>query len=125
MENVEKKGIFISLGIVLLGNVIKSDNGYIGNLIQGFGLGTAAGTISHVIDKQIHTSVVIKTPHHDVTGLALVPVTFVLDKNEIIKNKDITSNLYGFGLGLVTQHLVTEGCSFCNSYYCKESEDLC
>lgn len=120
-SEAEDEGLLISLAIIIAGNVIKTKNRDVGNFIQGIGLGSGAGTVLHVMDQRYHSSL----PHHDITALISIPVTFILDKTNTIKNKDFVNNLYGIGLGMLSQHLATEGCSWCGTYYCKEGEDLC
>lgn len=117
----EQKGLLISLGIIALGNIIKPKKRDVGNMIQGIGIGTGGGTIAHIIDKEYPNDI----PHHDVIALAGIPTVFVFDKTNVIKNKDISDNLYGITLGLLIQHLITEGCSWCNTYYCHNGENLC
>lgn len=120
--NPEDKGLLISLGIIVIGNMIKPKNRDIGNFVQGFGLGTGIGTIAHIFDAKSPDPLL---PHHDVVGLVAIPVTFILDKTNIIKNKDIANNLYGMGLGVLSQHLITEGCSLCSNHYCRNGDILC
>jgi hypothetical protein len=120
--NPEDEGLLISLGIIVLGNIIKPKNRDIGNFVQGFGLGTGIGTIAHIFDSKSPDPLL---PHHDKVGLVAIPVTFILDKTNVIKNKDIANNLYGIGLGILSQHLYTEGCSWCGNYYCHNGEKLC
>ena len=126
MKNIyiypEDKGLLISLGIVIAGNMIKSKNRDVGNMVQGFGIGTGIGTVAHILDYESPDHLI---PHHDIIGLVSLPITFILDKTNIIKNKDVTNNLYGIGLGILTQHLRTEGCSFCGTLYCKDGDMLC
>ena len=126
MKNIsidpEDKGLLISLGIVLVGNIIKPRNRDIGNMVQGFGLGTGTGIVAHILDSR---SPDLLLPHHDIIALVSIPITFILDKTNTIKNKDIVNNLYGIGLGVLSQHLLTEGCSFCGTSYCKNNDHLC
>jgi hypothetical protein len=100
---------------------LKLANNDVGNLVQGIGLGSGLGTVAHVID-QAHPSV---TPHHDVIGLVSLPVIYVADKSNLIENKTVTNNLYGGAIGLMMQHLLTEGCSFCGNAYCPQGTNLC
>ena len=118
----EDEGILISLGIIILGNLIKPKNRDIGNFVQGTGIGTGLGTIAHILDARSPDHLI---PHHDIVALASIPTIFILDKTNTIKNKDIVNNLYGMGLGALTQHLLTEGCSFCGTLYCKNNDHLC
>ena len=126
MKNIsidpEDKGLLISLGIVIAGNIIKPRNRDIGNMVQGFGLGTGIGTIAHILDSKDPDHLI---PHHDLLAIISLPTTFILYKTGVIKNKDMANNLYGIGLGFLTQHLVTEGCSICGTYYCHDGEKLC
>ena len=126
MKNIsidpEDKILLISLGIVIVGNVIKPKNRDIGNMVQGFGLGTGIGTITHILDYKSPDPLI---PHHDIIGLLIMPTTFILYKTNIIRNKDLANNLYGVGLGMLSQHLYTEGCSFCSNHYCRNGENLC
>ena len=117
----EQEGLIISLGVVVLGNLIKSKNRDVGNMVQGLGIGAGAGTVAHQIDQEYKNNI----PHHDAIALASIPTVFVLDKTNVIKNKDLVNNLYGIGLGVLSQHLLTEGCSFCNTYYCHDGKQLC
>lgn len=119
--SAEEDGLIISLGIVILGNVIKSKNRDVGNMIQGFGIGTGIGTVAHCIDQKYPGP----GPHHDMIALASIPIIFIADKTNIISNKDLANNLYGIGIGVLTQHLVAEGCSFCSNHYCKDGVSLC
>lgn len=121
----EKSGIVISTLIIIIGNLVKSDNIKIGDFIQGIGIGSGLGTIFHYIDKKYPNKIPIKTPHHDLTALVSMPIIFTLDKTNTIKNKTITNNLYGISIGMLTQHLLTEGCSFCRTYYCENDSNLC
>ena len=118
----EDKGLLISLGIVIAGNIIKTRNRDVGNMVQGFGLGTGVGTIAHILDSKDPDPLI---PHHDLLAIVSLPTTFILYKTGVIKNKDIANNLYGIGLGFLTQHLYTEGCSFCSNHYCKNGDHLC
>lgn|SRR3990167_8946160 len=118
----EDEGLLISFGIILAGNIIKSKNRDIGNMVQGFGLGTGIGTIAHILDYRSPDHLI---PHHDLIAIIGIPGTFILDKTNVIKNKDIANNLYGIGLGMLSQHLYTEGCSWCGNYYCHNGEKLC
>lgn len=120
--NPEHEGLLISLGIIVAGNMIKPKNRDIGNFVQGFGFGTGLGTIAHILDSRSPDPII---PHHDIIALVSIPTTFILDKTNIIKNKDIANNLYGIGLGMLSQHLYTEGCSWCGNYYCHNGEKLC
>jgi hypothetical protein len=117
----EGKGILISIGIIAIADLIKSDNEDIGNYIQGFGLGIGGGTLCHIMDKKYPTP----TPHHDLVALISLPTVFILDKTDTITNKTLINNLYGASLGFLVQHQLTEGCSWCNTYYCKSGEQLC
>lgn len=117
----EQEGLLISLGVIVLGNLIKPSNRDAGNLIQGMGIGSGAGTIAHKIDQEFPNPI----PHHDVLALVSLPLIFILDKADIIKDKDISSNLYGIGIGVLAEHLVGEGCSICSATYCKNGEKLC
>jgi hypothetical protein len=117
----ESEGILISAGIIVLGNIIKPKNRDIGNGIQGLGIGTGIGILFHIIDKNYPSDI----PHHDKLAAIGLPIIFILDKTNIIKNKDLTMNLYGIDLGLLGQHLLTEGCSLCNNHYCNNGEKLC
>lgn len=117
----EDQGLLISIGTIILGNIVKPKNRDVGNFIQGIGIGIGIGTITHHIDKQYPSTI----PHHDIIALASIPAVFILDKTNVIQNKDIANNLYGIGLGVLAQHLTTEGCSFCGNHYCKNGELLC
>lgn len=117
----EQGGLFISLGVIVLGNLIKINNKDVGNMVQGIGIGTGTGTIAHQIDQEYKNNI----PHHDVIALASLPVIFILDKTNIIKNKDISNNLYGIGIGFLAEHLIAEGCSICAATYCKNGDKLC
>lgn len=117
-----EQGLLISLGVVILGNVIKPKQRDVGNFIQGLGLGAGIGTIAHKVDERYPSDLV----HHDVLALTSLPVTFILDKTDIIVDKDIANNLYGIGIGLLSEHLICEGCSLCDkAYYCKNGSKLC
>lgn len=118
----EDQGLLISLGIVIAGNVLKARHREIGNFIQGIGIGAGIGTIAHTYDAKYPDPLI---PHHDIMALISIPTVFIMDKTNFIKNKDITNNLYGIGLGMLSQHLLTEGCSFCNTIYCKNGALLC
>jgi len=118
----EDEGLLISFGIIVAGNMIKPKNIDVGNLVQGFGLGTGLGTIAHILDARSPDTLI---PHHDIIGLVSIPVAFILDKTNVIANKNIVNNLYGIGLGMLSQHLYTEGCSVCSNYYCKNGAHLC
>lgn len=118
----EDEGLLISVGMVVLGNVIKPKNKDVGNFIQGFGLGIGVGTMAHILDSKSPDPII---PHHDLMALVSIPVTFIMDKTDFIKNKDLVNNLYGMGLGMLSQHLYTEGCSFCANHYCKNGDLLC
>ena len=120
--NPEDEGLLISLGIIVIGNIIKPKNRDIGNFVQGFGLGTGIGTMAHILDSRSPDHLI---PHHDVVGLVAIPAIFILDKTNVIKNKDIANNLYGIGLGMLSQHLITESCSFCGTSYCDNGALLC
>ncbi len=113
----EYKGVLLSSGIIISGNLIanRTKQKHIGNLIQGFGIGLAIGTLGHVLDDQYHSAI----PHHDLLALIGLPVVFILDKTGIVKNEALIDNAYGISIGVLTQHLTTEGCSFCNTTYCK------
>ncbi len=117
----EDKGIAVSIGLVLLGNILKftSKDKSIGNFVQGVGIGSAVGTLSHKIIPHF------ESPHHDFTALASMPVIFYLYKSKIISDKTTIANLYGSSVGMLAQHLMTEGCSFCNTTYCQPGETLC
>lgn len=121
----EGKGIVISIGIITLGYFIKSDHKIVGNLIQGIGIGNGLGTLAHYFDKKYPNTFTKKLPHHDLTALISLPIIFTLDKTKVLKNKDFTNNLYGIGIGVLSQHLITEGCSFCKAYYCENGDKLC
>jgi len=117
-----EQGLLISLGVVILGNVVKPKQRDVGNMIQGLGIGSAIGTIAHKVDERYPSDLV----HHDVLALISLPVTFILDKTDIIVDKDIANNLYGIGIGLLSEHLICEGCSLCDkTYYCKNGSKLC
>lgn len=123
MNNISAEGdtLVTSLGIFILGNIIKPKNRDVGNFVQGISFGVAIGTIGHLSpfgDDDL-------LPHHDLIALASIPIIFTLDKTNVIQNKDVTNTLYGIGLGALTQHLATEGCSFCGTDYCHEGEKLC
>lgn len=118
----EEKGLVISLGIIIAGNIVKTKNRDVGNFLQGVGIGTGLGTIAHILDSRSPDPLI---PHHDIMALASIPITFILDKTNTIKNKDIVNNLYGIGIGTLSQHLLTEGCSFCGTLYCKNGDHLC
>lgn len=117
----ESEGLLISAGIIILGNIIKPNNKDIGNGLQGLGIGTGIGTLSHIIDEKYPSDI----PHHDLLAVIGIGTTFILDKTNIIKNKDLTINLYGINIGLLGQHLLTEGCSWCGHAYCKNGETVC
>lgn len=117
----EEGVLLISLGVIIVGNMVKNKNRDVGNFVQGVGLGTGGGTVAHIIDKEYPNDI----PHHDAIALVSIPTVFILDKTNVIKNKDISNNLYGIGLGVLLQHLLTEGCSFCNTYYCHDGGKLC
>ncbi len=117
----EIKGLLTSIGIIALGNIIKNKNIRTGDYIQGIGIGSAVGTICHLIDAETNSSL----PHHDITGLLIIPTTYILDKDQIIKNQELIDNLYGIGFGLMLQHLLTEGCSFCGTGYCEPGKTIC
>lgn len=116
-----EKGLLVSLGIIIFGNIAKPKCRDVGSFIQGIGLGIGAGTVMHHIDER-HPS---RLPHHDITALISLPIVFVADKANIIANKDIANNLYGIGLGVLSEHLLAEGCSFCGTSYCRRGESLC
>lgn len=116
----EVGGFLVSLLIVVAGNLVKPVSKDAGNLIQGFGIGTGVGTVAHYVDQTWMTS----APHHDLIGVLGLPVIYVADKTKLIE-KDLANNLYGGALGLITQHLLTEGCSFCGNAYCPPGENLC
>lgn len=118
----EIDGLFISFGIIVLGNIIKPKNKDVGNFVQGIGIGGGIGTAAHMID-EAHPDPLI--PHHDKIALVSLPTIFVLDKTNFIQNKDLANNLYGISLGILAQHLLTEGCSWCGNYYCHNGEKLC
>lgn len=121
-----KNVVIISFGTIIFGNILKTENKEIGDFIQGIGLGSVTGTIAHIIDKNCKSSSFLPDlPHHDLTGLTIIPATFILDKTNTIQNKEITNNLYGFGLGLLVQHGMTEGCSWCGTSYCERGQKLC
>lgn len=117
----EQEGLLISVGIVVLGNLVKPKNRDVGNFIQGVGIGTGSGTIAHQIDQEYKNNI----PHHDVIALVGMGTIFILDKTNVIQNKDIANNLYGICLGTLTEHLVAEGCSICAATYCKNGDKLC
>lgn len=117
----EQEGLLLSLGVIIIGNLIKPKNGDVGSFIQGIGIGAGLGTIAHQIDQEYRSP----TPHHDVVALVSLPVTFILDKTNVIQNKDVTSNLYGIGIGMLSEHLIAEGCSICAATYCKNGDQLC
>lgn len=121
MISSEEKGILVSLSIVWLGNIIKPQQRDVGNMVQGLGLGGLIGTVLHQIDQEFPSH----TPHHDITSLISLPLIFMLDKANIIKNEDVTNNLYGIGIGVLSEHLLAEGCSFCGTIYCKNGKKLC
>ncbi len=122
-----EQGLLISLGTIILGNFIKPIQRDVGNMVQGIGIGGGVGTIAHKLDECCSTPrLKALMPHHDITGLAIIPVAFILDKINAIPNKDITDNLYGIGIGLLSEHLLAEGCSMCDKvYYCRNGENLC
>ena len=126
MKNIsidpEDKGLLISLGIVIAGNIIKPRNRDIGNMVQGLGIGAGLGILVHILDSKSPDHLI---PHHDIIALVSLPTTFILYKTNVIKNKDIANNLYGMGLGMLSQHLLTEGCSFCSNHYCRNGNLLC
>lgn len=117
----ESEGLLISAGIIILGNIIKGKNKDIGNGLQGLGIGTGIGTLAHIIDEKYPSDI----PHHDLLAIIGIGTTFILDKTNIIKNKDLTINLYGISIGLLGQHLLTEGCSWCGNSYCEPGKNLC
>lgn len=118
----EEKGLLISLGVIIFGNIIKPKCRDVGSFIQGIGIGVGVGTIAHQIDQEYPSS----TPHHDAIALVSLPMIFILDKTNTIKNKDISNNLYGIGLGMLSEHLIAEGCSICDrAYYCLNGDSLC
>lgn len=123
MNDISAEGdtLVTSLGIFILGNLIKPKNREVGNMVQGIGIGVAIGTIGHLSP----LGHIEWLPHHDLIALASIPTTFVLDKTNTIQNKDLVNNLYGIGIGAIAQHLITEGCSFCGNAYCKRGERLC
>jgi hypothetical protein len=55
----------ISLGVVMLGDIIKSKQRYVGNMIHGLGIGAGIGTVAHKIDEQYPNDL----PHHDLIAL--------------------------------------------------------
>jgi len=118
-----EQGLLISLGVVVLGNVIKPKQRNVGNLIQGIGLGAGIGTIAHKIDERYPSDIA----HHDLIALASLPITFILDKTNTIIDKDVTDNMYGIGIGLLSEHLICEGSSLTpeNPYYCNNGSKLC
>ena len=119
--SAELKGLLISIGLIAAGNIIVSKNKDIGNMIGGFGIGIGIGTFAHCLDQDYPSP----TPHHDATALASLPLIFIADKTNVIKNKDTANKLYGLGLGVLSQHLLTEGCSICGNHYCRNGETLC
>ena len=120
-NNSEFKGLLISFGIIVAGNFLKLANNDVGNLVQGIGIGSGLGTVTHIIEQK-HPSPI---PHHDFLGLASLPIIYLMDKSNFIENKAITNNLYGGAIGLSMQHLLTEGCSFCRTVYCPPGTNLC
>lgn len=116
-----EEGLLISLGVAILGNIIKPKQRDVGNFIQGLGVGGGIGTIAHKVDEQYPNDI----PHHDVLALVSLPIIFVLDKTDVIIDKDISNNLYGIGIGVLTEHLIAEGCSICAATYCKNGDRLC
>ena len=121
----ENRGLIVSVGITGLGYYIKSDHKIVGNLIQGIGIGFGIGTLAHMFDKKFPNKLTEKLPHHDLSALISLPIIFTMDKTKVIKNKELTNNLYGIGIGVLSQHLITEGCSFCKSLYCENGDKLC
>jgi hypothetical protein len=116
-----EEGILISLGTIFLGNLIKNKQKDVGNFLQGIGIGALIGTIAHKIDEK-HPSDI---PHHDAIALASMPIIFIIDKTNIMKDKDIVNNLYGMSIGVLSEHLIGEGCSICKSKYCSNGDKLC
>ena len=51
--------------------------------------------------------------HHDIWGIIGIIATLLLDKTNIIKNKEITSFLYGMCISIIIHHFLTEveGCT--------------
>lgn len=117
----EGKFMLISLGLILTGGIIKNENRSIGNSIQGAGIGIVTGTLGHLSPLGNNE----KIPHHDLVAITSLPVIYAIDKLNIIGNKDVLDYAYGMSFGTLTQHLLTEGCSFCGTSYCKNGEDIC
>lgn len=119
--SAEGDTLVASLGIFILGNLLKPKNRDVGNMVQGMGIGVAIGTIGH-LSPLGHIEYL---PHHDLIALAGIPIIFILDKTNTIQNKDLANNLYGIGIGALAQHLTMEGCSLCGVTFCKRGERLC
>ncbi len=117
----EGNGMAVSIGLIVLGNLIKLKSKTVGDFVQGVGIGSGIETIGHTYYKT-HTD---GSPHHDVIAFASMPAIFYVDKAKIIENKTLLNNMYGASVGALAQHLITEGCSFCRTDYCENGDTLC
>lgn len=123
----EFEGFLISAGIFIAGEYIRQKKDEdIGNLVEGFGLGTGLGTLAHTVDKAVKgTPLHIDSTHHDLIGLSIIPITVILQAKNMFVDTYLAEKLYGIGLGMLSQHLLTEGCSFCGTHYCENGDKLC
>lgn len=104
--------ILVALGFVSRHFIKKFGDSLLG-ASAGLGLAEVGSVLVGVEEITNEEKINFTSIHHDVWGIIGLLTTLILDEANLVKNKEITSFLYGMFIAIVIHHFLTEveGCA--------------